>query len=56
MYIDFKAYMKNVDAALIAACGMDSDCLPDYKYYDAFDNDVTPKKCALKALEYSRSM
>lgn len=56
MYIDFKAYMKKVDAALIAACGMNSDCLPDYKYYDAFDANITPKKCALAALEYSRSM
>jgi len=52
----FQGYMQRVNAALVAACGMNSDCLPDYKYYNAFDSGMTPKKCALAALEYSRSM
>ena len=53
MYIDFKAYMEKVDAELIAKCGLNSDCLPDYLYYDAFDNDVAPKKCASLSLKSS---
>jgi hypothetical protein len=56
MYIDFKAYMKNVDAALIVACGMPSDCLPDYAYRDSFDCNESPEDCAEAALEYARGM
>jgi hypothetical protein len=56
MYIDFKAYMQKVDAALIAACGMPSDCLPDYSYRKSFDYDESPEGCAEAALEYARSM
>ena len=54
MWINFKAYMLAVDKKLIAECGMASDCLPDYLYYDAFQNGDTPKDCAENALENAR--
>ena len=55
MQIDFKAYMQRVDAALVKACGMPSECLPDYCYYDSFQDDVPPNECAQDALEYART-
>jgi len=52
----FQVYMQKVNAALIAACGIDSNCSPDYKYYEAWESGMVPKKCASAALEYFRSM
>lgn len=45
----FNAWMKQVDAALVALCGLDSGCLPDFAYADAFNNRDTAKATAREA-------
>jgi hypothetical protein len=37
--VEFAAWMKKMDAALEALCGMESGDLPDWNYADAFDDE-----------------
>ena len=47
----FTQYMAMVDARLIKLCGMDSNCLPDWYYYDYYMDQIVPLECALDAIE-----
>jgi len=47
----FEKWMKRVDSHMESICGLSSNDLEDYIYYDCFDADQTPKQTALEALE-----
>jgi hypothetical protein len=49
----FMKYMKQVDVKLILLCGMPSDCLEDYSYWDCFAAKVSPLATAKRALKYN---
>lgn len=42
----FRAWMRRVDAALEARCGLGSDDLADYAYRDAYDDGAAPTDTA----------
>lgn len=46
----FRAWMRRVDAALEARCGLVSDELPDYPYRDAHDAGEAPGDTAALVL------
>ena len=46
----FNAWMAKVDEALTKISGLNSDCIEDYDYYDAFDQGKTPTQTARAAL------
>lgn len=50
----FDAWMAAVNAALLRMCGMDSDMLPDYGYYDAWRARRSPEATAKAAIRYAR--
>lgn len=52
--MNFDEFMREVDMRLVDECGLDSECMPDYLYHDAFQNNVSPKECAACALENAR--
>ena len=47
----FNQFMKAVDIELEFICGMDSNCLADWRYRDAYDNEEDPMDVALDVLE-----
>lgn len=47
----FAQWMKRVDSAIGAQCGLSSDDLSDVCYRDWYDSDVTPREAARMALE-----
>jgi len=49
----FETFMKKVDLCLEGICYMGSGDLPDYRYYDCWEDCMTPKETALEALEYA---
>lgn len=44
--LTFEQFMNQVDQYLIKALGMTHDCLPDFMYYDAYDNEYPPRDTA----------
>ena len=52
--MDYTAWKKQVDAALEALCGVDSNELPDFGYADAFAAEESPKSVAKAALKAAR--
>jgi len=50
----FKAWMKEVDAALIKKTGLSSDDLPDYCYDNDFEDGATPKQAANAAIKAAK--
>ncbi len=50
----FDAFMAAVNAALVRMCGMDSDMLPDYGYYDAWRAKRSVEATARAAIKWAR--
>lgn len=50
MKLTFNEWMVKVDTALVRVCGLDSDCIEDFGYYDAFDEGMSPTAAAKAAL------
>ena len=46
----FEVWMEKVDDHIEAASGLTMEDLPDWHYYDAFDDGVSPKSAAEAAL------
>jgi hypothetical protein len=49
--MSFEAWMKKVDAILLAKCGMDHRDLADVPYRQWFDDKVSPKSAASRAFK-----
>jgi hypothetical protein len=47
----FEEWLKEVDAALRNECGMTHLDLPDIAYRDLYDDGVSPKSAAKKAVK-----
>lgn len=47
----FESYMARVDNALERICGLTSDCLPDYDYWGAFEDELPVDELAHDVLE-----
>ena len=50
---DFDIYMREVNAILVASCGLDSEDLPDWKYHDDYEDGYSPRSCARRAIAYA---
>lgn len=50
----FKAWMAKVDAAVAAKCGLSASDLPDVCYRDWYEDGVTPKSAAARAVKAAR--
>lgn len=46
----FLAFIEKVNARLIQICGMDSRDLPDYDYWNAYENLLSPGITAREAI------
>ena len=49
--LSFEEWMKAVDAALVAKCGIASSDLPDCPYSQWFEDGKTPTGAAAKAIK-----
>lgn len=49
----FEEWMKQVDVELLAQCHLASGDLPDWRYYDDYEDGVTPKRSAKRAIKYA---
>jgi len=47
----FNEFMKLVDKEIDAFCGLDSRCIADFMYWDAWDDELSAKETARDALE-----
>lgn len=47
----FEQWMEEVNVALVSMCGMGSEDLPDWNYWDAWDDGISPKSAAADVLE-----
>ena len=47
----FEQWMAKVDAILVKKCGLDSRDLPDWMYFDAFEDGFSPAAAAREALK-----
>jgi len=53
--MSFEEFMRRVNKHIEnKLMGLDSECIADYMYYDAWRNGDTPKDCAENALENAR--
>lgn len=52
--MSFEEWMRIVDNVLLNNCGMLSDDLPDYCYYDSWKAGDSPFECAEQAIEYAK--
>ena len=48
--LSFEEWKKLVDAELVSRIGLDSDCLPDWRYYDSWKEGDSPKTAAKAAM------
>lgn len=48
--LPFEEWMRRVDATLVAAIGVASDCLPDCPYSEWHEAGATPRKAATLAV------
>ena len=53
--LSFEEWMKRVDAQLIKWCGLSSSDLPDYMYWDMWDDDTSYADAACEALSDAAS-
>jgi Family of unknown function (DUF5419) len=51
----FEVWMKEVDRILDTACGLTSQDIPDWMYYDAYEDGVKPTVAAKRALKAAGS-
>lgn len=54
-YTTYKEWRRQVDVWIIRMCGLSGDDLPDYRYRDAYHDEVTPKECAQDVIEYAKT-
>lgn len=47
----FEAWMTVVNRALVDRCGLESDDIPDYCYWDCWNNGMLPHEVAAEALQ-----
>jgi hypothetical protein len=47
----FEQWKREVDAAILALCGLTADDLPDYGYADAYEDGKSPKATARAAIK-----
>ncbi len=50
----FEEWKKLVDKEVIARTGMSADDLPDYAYRDCYDDGVSPKNTAARAIRNAK--
>lgn len=50
----FEQWKKEVDAHIIAKCGLSSDDLPDCCYMQWYEDHVSPKVAASRAIRNAR--
>jgi hypothetical protein len=53
-YRKFEEWMAKVDAVLLKRCGLDNRDLPDWTYFDAFEDGYTPTAAAAAALRAAK--
>lgn len=51
MASNFTEWLRKVDAAVTATCGIGIDDLPDYAYSDYHEDGMTPKETARLVLQ-----
>ena len=49
----FEEFKERVDEELVNLCGMESDWIDDWNYYDDYRNGVPPRNCAKSAFRNS---
>lgn len=54
MKYTFEQWKKLVDAELERKCGMDSDFLPDWDYWNAWDSGMSPKSAAVQVIKNAK--
>jgi hypothetical protein len=52
--MSFEDWMREVNLMLRRLCGMDSNMLPDYAYYDAYKARKPPERVAKAAIKAAR--
>jgi hypothetical protein len=50
----FDQWMTQVNQHLVAMCGMSSEDLPNCCYFDWYDDDVSPKSAARRAIRWAK--
>jgi hypothetical protein len=50
----FEDWMKEVDGWLLLRCGLTHDDLPDWRYYDDYEDGVKAWRSAAKAIKYAQ--
>ncbi len=51
--MSYEDYMKKVDKYLLRKVGLTHMDLPDYHYWDSYNEGATPKEVAEDAIEYA---
>ena len=51
---DFETWLSHVNYYMVKRTGMGIDDLPDWHYYDAYDNGVPPSIAAREAIAFQR--
>ncbi|ASJ79591.1 hypothetical protein SEA_KALNOKY_88 [Mycobacterium phage Kalnoky] len=51
--MSFEEWMRRVDRVMLAVTGLTHRDIADWNYRDAYDDDVSPRTAALKALANS---
>lgn len=49
--LEFRDWLREVDAALINICGLSHNGIADQTWWDWFDSDMSPEEAATEALE-----
>lgn len=52
MNTHFELFMKQVDEILVSKIGLDHESLPDYLWYDDYENGATPEEAIEGFAEY----
>jgi hypothetical protein len=50
MKLTFEQWKVQVDRHVLEQCGLHADDLPDYRYRDAYEDNVKPATAARKAI------
>lgn len=50
----FDAWMAKVNAAVVKKCGLSADDLPDWGYFDAFEDGFSPAAAANAAIKAAK--
>ncbi len=52
--LSFDDWKKSVNNEIVRQMGMEADDLPDYTYRDCYDDGVSPKTAATRAIKNAR--